>query len=231
MLAELIVAIDVDTFKKAQELADGLFPRVRYFKVGFQLFTSCGPEIVAYLKKKGARVFLDLKFHDIPNTVASAVRVAVRLGIDMCTLHILGGRDMMEAAKKAAADEAKQRGVKRPALIGVTVLTSQPATKTRVLELARRGIEAGLDGVVSSVREAAYLRKNIKKRFMIVTPGIRPEGLAADDQQRTATAREAVLAGSDFLVVGRPVVAAKNPRLAAEALLREIDGGKQGEGR
>ena len=208
---KVILALDVDSFAKAKYFVNKLYPKIKIFKVGIQLFTHAGPRIVEYINKKGAQVFLDLKFFDIPHTVANAVRQAVRLKVKMLTLHILGEQDMLKQALKAAKEEAKRLKVKRPLLIGVTVLTSKETTSSDVLTLAKIGIECGLDGVVCSAREASLLRKEIKKRFIIVTPGIRPKGASSYDQKRTATVKEAIKAGSDFLVIGRPILEAKEP--------------------
>lgn len=208
---KLILALDVDTFAKAKYFVNRLYPKIKTFKVGVQLFTATGPKIVEYINKKGAQVFLDLKFFDIPHTVANAVRQAVRLKVKMLTLHILGDQEMLGQALKAAKEEARRLKVKRPLLIGVTVLTSKETTSSDVLTLARIGIECGLDGVVCSAREARLLRKEIKKKFLIVSPGIRPQGTLADDQKRTATVKEAIASGSDFLVMGRPILKAKDP--------------------
>jgi orotidine-5'-phosphate decarboxylase len=162
---------------------------------------------------------LDLKFFDISNTVANAVRQAVRLKVKMLTLHISGGEDMLEAAVKAAKDQSRSLGINKPLLIGVTVLTSQETSAQEVLRLAKIGLSCGLDGVVCSVREAAILRREIKKKFIIVTPGIRQSKIAGDDQKRTATAKEALAAGSDFLVVGRPIVEATDPVKALKEII------------
>lgn len=218
--AQIILALDVDTFATAKYFVDKLYPKIKIFKVGLQLFTACGPKIVELIRKKGAEVFLDLKFFDIPNTVANAARQAVRLKVKMFTLHILGGKEMIKVAVNAAKDESRRLGLKRPLLIGVTVLTSKDTSSSDVLTLARLGAEAGLDGVVCSAREAAYLRRKIKKQFLIITPGIRPRNASMDDQKRTASADEAVAAGSNFLVVGRPILTAQDPLSA----LRQITG-------
>ena len=218
MKPEIILALDVDSLQKAKYFVNKLYPKIKIFKVGVQLFTAFGPKVVEAINKKGAEVFLDLKFFDIPNTVANAVRQAVRLKVKMLTLHILGDEEMLRQAAAAAKDEAKRLRVKRPLLIGVTVLTSKEANSSDVLTLAKIGLESGLDGVVCSVREAASLRKNINKRFVIVTPGIRPLGVNRNDQKRTATVAEAVRAGSDFLVIGRPILEAKDPVKVAEGL-------------
>lgn len=215
----LIVALDVDTLQKANRLLSILYPTVKIFKVGSQLFSACGPEVVNVIRKKGAKVFLDLKYHDIPNTVKSAVEEARRLKVFMLTLHASGGEDMMKQAAKV---------VNRPLIVAVTVLTSQTGKNVnrRVLELAKLAKKARIDGVVSSCREAATIRKKIGKNFIIVTPGIRPKGTEAFDQKRIATPKDAVLAGADFIVVGRPITKAKDPRLAAEEILRDLEGDK-----
>lgn len=223
MKAEIILALDVDNFLQARHLVNRLYPIVKTFKVGSQLFTSCGPKVIDFINKKGAKVFLDLKFFDIPNTVARAVRMAVRHRVKMMTLHILGDEEMLKAALSAARDEAKKLRIKRPLLIGVTVLTSKEAKSSDVLILAKMGIESGLDGVVCSAQEAAMLRKNIKGRFVIVTPGLRAKGSLKNDQKRTATLSEAISAGSNFLVVGRPILESGDPKVSAKAMLGEIN--------
>jgi len=216
---KLILALDVDTLDKAGYFVQKLYPKIKIFKVGIQLFTGCGPQIIEFINKKGAEVFLDLKFFDIPHTVDNAVRQAVRLKVKMLTLHILGDRQMLKQATQAAKDEARRLKLKRPWLIGVTVLTSKETNFTEVLRLTRVGLGCGLDGVVCSAGEAALLRKKIKKKFIIVTPGIRPAKISTDDQKRTATVKEAINAGSDFLVIGRPILEAKDPASAVEGLI------------
>jgi len=216
--AKLILALDVDSFEKAIYFVNLLYPKIKIFKVGSQLFTGCGPRIADFIRKKGAEVFLDLKFHDIPNTVANAVAQAARLKVKMLTLHISGGPEMLKAAVKAAKDESLDPKQKRPLLVGVTVLTSQETKSGEVLGLAKLGLECGLDGIVCSAQEVMSLREKLGKDFIIVTPGIRPRQTGADDQKRIATAQEAIAAGSDFLVVGRPILEAKEPLKA----LREI---------
>jgi len=222
MKSEVILALDVDSLKKARYFVNKLYPKIKIFKVGSHLFTALGPKIIEMINKKGAQVFLDLKFFDIPNTVAQAVRSAIRHKVKMLTLHILGDKEMVKAAVDAAKDEARRLKVKKPLLIGVTVLTSKEANSSDVLTLAKMGIEFGLDGVVCSAREAKFLRDNIKKKFVIVTPGIRPQGTGVNDQKRTATAREAQEAGSNFLVIGRPILEAENPLKVVEAIAEEL---------
>lgn len=218
--AEIILALDVDSAKQALGWVRRLYPALKTFKVGLQLYTACGPGIIRDIRKAGADVFLDLKLCDIPNTVANAVRLAARSRVKMLTLHILGGSEMLAAAVKAAREEAKRLKTKAPRLLGVTVLTSQKASPARVLQLAKLGLGCGLDGVVCSVREAAYLRKKIRKKFLIVTPGIRPKHGRAGDQKRIATPGQAIKAGSNFLVIGRPILKASKPALALKEILK-----------
>ncbi|MFA5144872.1 MAG: orotidine-5'-phosphate decarboxylase [Candidatus Omnitrophota bacterium] len=222
MKPRVILALDVDTFDKAKYFVRKLYPKIKMFKVGIQLFTACGPKIIEFINRSGAEVFLDLKFFDIPNTVASAVRQAVRLKVKMLTLHILGDEEMLKLTVQASRDEARRFKLTRPLLIGVTVLTSKEAKSSDVLTLTRIGLDCGLDGVVCSAQEAALLREEIKKKFVIVTPGIRPAGSFSDDQKRTATVKEAMEAGSNFLVIGRPILKADIPLSAAKAILAEI---------
>lgn len=222
MKSEVILALDVDSLNKARYFVNKLYPKIKIFKVGAHLFTALGPKIIEMINKKGAQVFLDLKFFDIPNTVAQAVRAAVRHKVKMLTLHILGDEEMIKAAVGAAKDEARKLKVKKPLLIGVTVLTSKEANSSDVFTLAKMGIEFGLDGVVCSAREAKFLRDNIKKKFVIVTPGIRPQGVVSNDQKRTATVAEAQEAGSNFLVIGRPILEAKRPLKVVEAINKEL---------
>ena len=215
----VIVALDVGSAKKAKYFVNKLSPYVRTFKIGAQLFTECGPEIIRYILQKKREVFLDLKFFDIPNTVANAVKSAVRLKVKMLTLHIQGGDEMLKAAVQAGRDEAARLEIKRPLLIGVTVLTSQKAHPGEILRLAKKGIGCGLDGVVCSAKEISLLRGKIKNKFLIITPGIRPKDAKADDQKRTATAQEAIKAGADYIVVGRPILETKDPLKAVADLI------------
>src|SRR3989338_184678 len=220
--AKVILALDVDSLAKAKYFVHKLYPKIKIFKVCAQLFTGCGHKVIEFIRKKGAEVFLDLKFFDIPKVVASAVRQAVRLRVKMLTLHILGDEEMLKEAVKAAREEAARLKVKRPLLVGVTVLTSKEAVSNDVLTLAKMGIETGLDGVVCSAREAALLKKEIKKKFVVVTPGTRPGQVNSDDQKRTATVTQAIQAGSDFLVIGRPILEAKNPVLITQEIIKSL---------
>ncbi|MCU0666320.1 MAG: orotidine-5'-phosphate decarboxylase [Candidatus Omnitrophica bacterium] len=218
MKHEMVLALDVDSVDKAKNFVNLFAGKIKVFKVGLQLFTLAGPGIVDYIRKKKADVFLDLKLHDIPNTVAHAVRQAARLKVKMLTLHIQGGEEMLRAAVLARDQESRKLRIKKPLLIGVTVLTSQPASQGQVLLRAKQGLSCGLDGVVCSAREAAFLRQNINQEFFIVTPGIRSLSLETQDQKRVTTVRQAVLAGSNFLVVGRPILEAGNPLQALKEL-------------
>jgi orotidine-5'-phosphate decarboxylase len=228
----ILVALDVDASAKALALADALRGSVAGFKVGKQLFTAEGPAIVRALTARGDRVFLDLKVHDIPNTVAGAVSSAAAIGAWMVNVHASGGSAMMRAAADAARAAAEKTGT-RPLVIGVTVLTSMDEAALaecgtsrpvldQVVHLAALAKAAGLDGVVASPQEIAAIRRACGSGFHIVTPGIRPPGQAgSDDQARTLTPAEAVAAGASYLVIGRPITGAPDPRVAAEAIAAE----------
>jgi orotidine-5'-phosphate decarboxylase len=228
----LIVALDVDTVDQARSIAKQLRGSVGAFKIGSRLFTSCGPQFVEELVGRGDRVFLDLKFHDIPNTVAGAVTAATRMGVWMVNVHAAGGADMMAAARAAADEEAVKSAIQPPMVIAVTVLTSldQPALSTigvtgpveaQVERLALLAQGAALDGVVASPQEIALLRERCDPRFTIVTPGIRSGDDDKGDQRRTATAAGALAAGASYIVVGRPIIGAPDPRAAAERIAEE----------
>ena len=235
--SSLIVALDVPDRVTALELARRLEGRVGVLKVGLQLFVAEGPHLVEELRDMGHAVFLDLKLHDIPNTVAGAVRSASRLGVQMLTLHTSGGRKMMEAAAAAAAQSPSP-----PLLLGVTALTSMSpedclsigiarSPADWVERLARLAREAGLGGLVTSPLEAPVLRRAFGDAVRLVVPGIRRAGADAHDQARTATPAEAVRAGADYIVVGRPILQSPDPALAADAIVAEIMEGRSAASR
>jgi orotidine-5'-phosphate decarboxylase len=226
-MAELIVALDLPTGAAALRVVERVGDAVLWYKVGPVLFVAEGPWIVRDLVARGRRVFLDLKWHDIPTTVGAAVEQAAALGASLATLHLSGGRAMLRAAVDAAAGRLR--------LAGVGVLTSLDAQSygeivgrtvddvgAELVRLARLGAAAGLDGVVTSPREVGALRAALGPRTLLVVPGVRRPGEAAQDQARTATPREAVAAGADLLVVGRPVISAADPRSAALAILEDM---------
>ncbi len=224
----LIVALDVSSTSQARNIVQALGPAVSSYKVGNQLFTAEGPGVVRELVESGKKVFLDLKFHDIPNTVAGGVRSAAALGISMLTVHAAGGSAMLRAAMDAA-----RQAPKPPIVLAVTVLTSLSdadlqetgvagRTRDHALVLATVAQNCGCDGVVASPHEARIIRQDLGAGLVIVTPGIRPAGSAKGDQSRVNTPAEAIAAGADYLVVGRPVTEAADPRRAAEEILREI---------
>ncbi|MDD3643841.1 MAG: orotidine-5'-phosphate decarboxylase [Candidatus Krumholzibacteria bacterium] len=233
---QVIAALDVESRLAAIGLVASLRGTIGLFKVGSRLFTAEGPGMIAEITEAGGSVFLDLKFHDIPATVAGAVRAACALRAFMMTIHAAGGAAMMRAAAEEAAAHHARTGLPRPLLVGVTVLTSmsgadlaevsgyEGAVEDLVLRRAVLAHEAGLDGVVASVAETARIRAELGRRFVIVTPGIRPAGAGAGDQKRTATPREAAEAGADYLVVGRPISEAPDPAAAATAIVAGIAG-------
>jgi orotidine-5'-phosphate decarboxylase len=231
--SQIIVALDTPHRERALELVRTLRGQVLLFKVGLELYTAAGPSIVKDVKGLGAEVFLDLKFHDIPNTVARAVTEAARLGVALTDLHLSGGAAMARRAVDEMTAVCDLHGIRRPALLGITVLTSLGpedlaglgvgrSPEEQVLALAEIGKEAGLDGVVASARELPALRKRFGPDWILVTPGIRPAGSSADDQVRTLTPREAMEAGADYLVIGRPITGAPDPCAAAREILRSL---------
>jgi orotidine-5'-phosphate decarboxylase len=229
---QFLIALDVDTAAEARALADSLRGAVGGFKIGSRLFTSEGPSFVRELTARGDRVFLDLKFHDIPNTVAGAVTAATRLGVWMMNVHGAGGVAMMRAARAAANQESARLSRPIPLIIAVTILTSiddqalseigmPDAMATQVGRLAALAESAGLDGVVASPHEIDIIRRRVGPRFAIVTPGIRGATERKADQSRTMTAGEALSAGASYVVIGRPIITAPDPRAAAERLADE----------
>jgi orotidine-5'-phosphate decarboxylase len=234
---QLLIALDVQNGVEALSLADRLRDVAGGFKIGSRLFTTEGPDFVRTLIRSGNRVFLDLKFHDIPNTVATAVAAATSLGVWMVNVHAAGGLRMMQAAREAAQETAAAERRSPPLVIGVTVLTSmnegmlaqtgvQSPVLDQVARLADLAQAAGLDGVVASPLETSLLRKRCGPDFTIVTPGIRGGGATAagtDDQARTMSAAEAIAAGASYIVVGRPIIAAPNARKAAEQISSGLD--------
>ncbi len=231
----LIFALDVDSFEKAQAWVDQLHQQVGLFKVGKQLFTRCGPRVVEMIRERGADVFLDLKYHDIPNTVAKAGVEACRLGVGMFNVHALGGLEMMQKTVEEVDGWCQQNNRPRPTMLAVTILTSSTEETLRgvgidrpvaemVVRLAKLTKEAGFDGVVASPKEVKLIRAACGNDFAIVTPGVRPSFASLDDQKRVTTPAEAITAGASHLVIGRPISAAENPAEAARLILEEIAG-------
>ena len=222
----LIIALDVGTRVEAISLALTLAPFAAWMKIGLQLFTAEGPDLVRAIRETGANIFLDLKLHDIPNTVARAVESAAALDVQMLSLHLSGGSEMVRAAVDAATENLL--------LLGVTVLTSVNSGTLReigmaedvsqqVVRLAKIGADAGIGGIVASAQEIAVLRQALGHEFRLVIPGTRPSGSDANDQKRTMTPADVIAAGADYLVVGRPITAAADPAIAAEEILQEIE--------
>ena len=229
----IIAALDVSDAEQAIELAEAIAPAVGAFKIGKELFVSAGPDIVKRVRDTGASVFLDLKFHDIPNTVAKAIASAARLDVQMLTVHTCGGSTMLKGALEGATKAAEETGNEPPLVLGVTVLTSMDdsdlnevgvgkAPQDQVIDLAKMANVAGLKGLVCSPKEITALREVLPTEVQLVTPGIRPAGSDTGDQKRVMTPAEAVQAGADWLVIGRPICAADNPRGAAESILESL---------
>ncbi|TAN46070.1 MAG: orotidine-5'-phosphate decarboxylase [Nitrospirae bacterium] len=231
---KLIIALDVSDADKALGIVDMLSDSCDIFKVGFELFVTAGPSIVDKIHAKGKRVFLDLKFHDIPNTVSKASLVAAKLGVYMFNMHASGGLDMMKRCRDSVADYCEKNNAKRPKMIGVTMLTSlsnemlknelciQHTVKNQVKHLAMLAQKAGLDGVVASPQEIELIKKNCGNSFLVVAPGIRPSWSLPDDQMRTATPREALHDGADYIVMGRGILKQEDPVKAIELISVEI---------
>lgn len=226
----IIIALDMDDQKQVLSFVKELNPAQCRLKIGKELFTSYGPKLVKKLQKQGFSIFLDLKFHDIPNTVYKAVRAACQLNVWMLTIHAAGGSEMMRAARRAVEESSH-----KPILVAVTVLTSlsgedlheqgiQRSTDEQVLRLASLAQQNGMDGVVCSAAEAASIRKLLSENFVLVTPGIRPTGDESQDQKRVVTPKDAISAGSNFLVIGRPITQARKPLEKLNKILDEISG-------
>jgi orotidine-5'-phosphate decarboxylase len=227
----LIVALDVETYERAAELVDTLKEEVEIFKIGIAPFTSFGERIMDKIASSGKKTFLDLKVHDIPNTARNAARAAAEKGVFMMNFHCMGSEEMMRAAREGA-DSARRNG-ERPILLGVTVLTSMDkkaleslgfdkAVEEQVMAFSISAKNAGFDGVVASANEAEKIKKVLGKDMVVVTPGIRPRGSREDDQKRVTTPLDALKKGADYIVVGRPIIEAKDPKRAAEKILEEM---------
>ncbi|MBD2777199.1 orotidine-5'-phosphate decarboxylase [Iningainema tapete] len=230
---KIIVPLDVSTLEEALALVERL-EQVSFWKVGLELFVSCGPKILEVLKSKSKRIFLDLKFHDIPNTVRGACRAAASYGVDLLTIHATCGKDAMKAATEAVQEGASLAGVKPPKLIAISLLTSISSRQLAfdlkiplelpeyVLSMALMAQEVGLDGAVCSPQEVAQLRQTCGDDFLLVCPGVRPIWAESGDQARSLTPAQALKAGADYLVIGRPITAAANPDRAWEKICEEI---------
>ncbi|HWS98950.1 MAG TPA: orotidine-5'-phosphate decarboxylase [Pyrinomonadaceae bacterium] len=239
---KLIVVLDVETERRALDIFHALKGVAGMFKVGSQLFTAAGPRVVREIVGGGGRVFLDLKFHDIPNTVAAAGVEAARLGVSIFNVHACGGSEMMRRTSDAVTETAEREGLERPAVIAVTVLTSaddsvlseagfSSNTTEQVRRLAHLAASSGMDGVVASPHEVKLIRETVGTReFVVVTPGVRPAGSARDDQRRVMTPAEAVRAGADYLVIGRPILNAPDPARAAQEIIGEMETATQAGG-
>jgi len=231
---KLILALDVSDPGYALDIVDRFGESISTFKVGLELFTVAGPSIVRSIQDRGKRVFLDLKFHDIPNTVTRASLAATRLGVYMFNVHASGGFEAMKRSREQVVELCLKENLKRPLMLGVTVLTSlsaetlkhefgiQHSLRTHVKNMSTMAREAGLDGVIASGHEVAMIRSHCGEKFLIVTPGIRPSWYPPDDQQRTMTPRQAIREGADFLVVGRSVLAQPDPLKALDLIAVEM---------
>lgn len=234
MKPEIITALDYSDIKPVKEIVRRIGSAVSWYKVGLELFVSHGQEALEFLKSENKNIFLDLKFHDIPNTVAGAMHSSMKYGVDMVNVHAQGGVEMMKTAADSMREECARRGVKAPLVIAVTLLTSLDekylekynigfsSSADYVLHLAKTVQEAGLDGVVSSARETGIIKTALGADFITVTPGIRPLDSSADDQKRVVTPADAKKLGTDYIVVGRPITKAEDPYLAAVRISEEM---------
>lgn len=236
MKDRLIVALDVDSIKEAEQIVQRLGREVGVYKVGKQLFMHAGPDVVRMIHKRGGAVFLDLKFHDIPNTVAKAGIEAARLGVKFFDLHASGSGEMMERTLTEVTKVCRRDGLRRPKILAVTVLTSlrkadlkrvglNVEVEDQVVRLARLANKSGMDGVVASPLEIARIRRACGRGFLIVTPGVRPPAASRDDQKRVMTPAEAVQAGADYLVIGRPILAAADPLVVVREIVADMSRG------
>lgn len=231
---KIILALDVSDADYALELVDRFSEHIEIFKVGLELFTSAGPSVVRRIHEKGKKVFLDLKFHDIPNTVSKAAVAAARLGVHMFNIHASGGADAMKRCRDSVVQLCLKENLPRPKILGVTVLTSlnqdvlkqefgvQHSLRTHVRHLSASALNAGLDGVVASGHEVAMIRSRCGKEFLIATPGIRPSWSPPDDQKRTVTPRQAIREGADYLIIGRSILNQPDPLNALDLITVEI---------
>lgn len=235
---EIITALDFNDINKAKYTVEKIGHGISYYKVGLELFVSSGPAIINWLKSQNKKVFLDLKFYDIPNTASRVVSVATNFGVDMMNIHVQGGKDMMKKCVSELQNECTKKNITVPLLIGVTLLTSldevylsdfdinctmENPVENYVLKLAKYAKECGLDGVVSSAKETEIIKKNLGDGFITVTPGIRPKGADITDQKRVVTPKDALQLGSDYIVIGRPITEANEPGQVVNQILREIN--------
>ncbi|HIE05764.1 MAG TPA: orotidine-5'-phosphate decarboxylase [bacterium (Candidatus Stahlbacteria)] len=234
MVDRIIVSLDIKDRNRIEELLDLLSP-IGYYKIGPIPFTLFGPELINFVKRRGKKIFLDLKFHDIPSTVAGSCEGAVKLGVDMLNLHTLGGFEMMERALESILITAKNLRKPKPILLGVTILTSideasfndllgpvERSLNDQIISLARLAKSAGLDGVVSSVDRTGPIKDACGKDFLVVTPGVRPKGFDVGDHARVFTPKEAFSVGADYIVIGRPITAAADPKAALSGIIKEL---------
>lgn len=231
----IIVAIDTSDIVVCKKLVESLSGDIALFKVGKELFTAYGNEAISIIHNAGGKCFLDLKYHDIPNTVASASQIACRHGVFMFNVHASGGSKMMKAARDAVYGEAEKRGIAKPIILAVTVLTSlseeelqreigvSRSLEEQVVYLAKMAKDAGLDGVVASAKEITLIKKEVGDDFLVVTPGIRPSWYGNQDQTRVVTPREAFAMGADYVVIGRPITASADPVEAAQKIIKELE--------
>jgi orotidine-5'-phosphate decarboxylase len=231
---QIITALDFNDYKKATDLVNILGSSIDYYKVGLETFVLFGHELIEFLKNKDKKIFLDLKFHDIPNTVASVSLASLKFGVDIFNMHIQGGSEMMQMSVDKVTEYCEQKNIKKPLIIGVTLLTSLDESHFKdfninfsntddcVLQLASIAKQSGLDGVVSSAKETAIIKDRLGEEFITVTPGIRPSFAATNDQKRIVTPKDAKKLGTDFMVIGRPITKADDPVKAVELIKEEL---------